>query len=140
MSSSSKQKSWGFYIFRRERIKNSDYKKLLGIEADTNLNFILTHNLVLALWMFHSRILNNKINRLHERCMRLIYGNKATSFGELLKQGKTVSIHIRNLQMLATEMFTVYRNMSTRIFSELFCRRDICYNFRSNSNFAIPNV
>ena len=49
MSSSRKQKSWGFYIFRRERIKNSDYKKLLGIEVDTNLNFILTHNLVLAL-------------------------------------------------------------------------------------------
>ena len=91
MSSSSKQKSWGFYIFRRERIKNSDYKKLLGIEVDTNLNFILTHNLVLPLWMFHSRILNSKINRLHERCMRLIYGNKATSFGELLQQDKTVS-------------------------------------------------
>ena len=92
------------------------------------------------IWMFHSRFLNSKINRLHERCMRLIYGNKATSFGELLEQDKTVSIHIRNLQMLATEMFTVYRNMYTRIFSELFCRRDICYNFRSNSNFAIPNV
>ena len=41
--------------------------------------------------MFHSRILNSKINRLHERCMRLIYGNKATSFGELLQQDKTVS-------------------------------------------------
>ena len=58
-----------------------------------------THNFFLnsqfsscpLLWMFHSRILNSKINRLHERCMRLIYGNKATSFGELLQQDKTVS-------------------------------------------------
>ena len=43
--------------------------------------------------------------------------------------------------MLATEMFKVYRSLSPRIFSELFRRRrDICYNLRSNSNFAVPNV
>ena len=30
--------------------------------------------------------------------------------------------------MLATEMFKVYRSMSPPIFSELFCRRDICHN------------
>ena len=28
-----------------------------------------------AIWMFHSRILNNKINRLHERCLRIIYND-----------------------------------------------------------------
>ena len=36
--------------------------------------------------MFHSRIMNNKINRLHERCMRLIYEDKTSSFEELLEQ------------------------------------------------------
>ena len=30
--------------------------------------------------------------------------------------------------------------MSPSIFIELFRRRDICYNLRSNSNFAVPNV
>ena len=92
------------------------------------------------IWMFHSRIMNNKINRLHERCMRLIYGDKTSSFEELLDQDKSVSIHTRNLQMLATEMFKVYRGMSPPIISELFRRRDISYNLRSNSNFAVPNV
>ena len=53
------------------------------------------------IWMFHSRITNNKINRLHEKCMRLIYGDKTSSFEEL-EQDKSVSIHTRNLQMLAT--------------------------------------
>ena len=42
--------------------------------------------------------------------------------------------------MLATEIFKVYRTMSLPIFSELFGRRDINYNLRSNSNFAVPNV
>ena len=26
-------------------------------------------------WMFHSRKLNNKINKLHERCLRIVYNN-----------------------------------------------------------------
>ena len=76
------------------------------------------------IWMFHSRITNNKINRLHERCMRLIYGDKTSSFEELLEQDKSVSIHTRNLK-LATEMFKVYRSMSPPIFRELFRGRDI---------------
>ena len=90
--------------------------------------------------MFHSRITNNKINRLHERYMRLIYGDKTSSFEELLEQDNSVSIHTRNLQMLATEMFKVYRSMSPPIFSELFRVQDVCYNLRSNSNFAVPHV
>ena len=80
--------------------------------------------------------MNNKINRLHERYMRLIYGDKKSSFEELLEQDKSVSIHTRNLQILATEMFKVYRSISPPIFSELFRRRDIWKQFQ----FAVPNV
>ena len=29
-----------------------------------------------GIWMFHSRTLNNKINRLNERCLRIIYKDK----------------------------------------------------------------
>ena len=84
--------------------------------------------------------MNNKINRLHERWMRLIYGDKTSSFEELLEQNKSASIHTRNLQMLAIEMFKVYRSMSSPIFSELLRQRDICYDLRSKSNFAVPNI
>ena len=50
--------------------------------------------------MFHSRIINNKINHLHERCLRLLYGDKSLSFEKMLEQDKSVTIHTRNLQML----------------------------------------
>ena len=90
--------------------------------------------------MFHSRIINNKINRLHERCMCLLYGDKLSSFVKLLEQVKPVTIYTRNLQILATKMFKVYRNISPPIFSEIFHRRDINYNLRINSDFAMPNV
>ena len=92
------------------------------------------------IWMFHNRIMNNKINRLHERCMRLIYADKTSSFEEQLEQVKSISIHTRNLQMLAIEMIKVYRSTYPPIFSELFRRHDICYNLLSNSNFAVSDV
>ena len=62
--------------------------------------------------------------------MRLVYGDKTSSLEELLEQNKSVWIHTRNLQMLAIEMFKVYRSRSSPIFSDLFCQRDICYDLR----------
>ena len=39
-----------------------------------------------AIWMFHSCSLNNEINRLHERCLRIIYNDKRSTFEELLAE------------------------------------------------------
>ena len=39
---------------------------------------------------------------------------------ELLETDKSVPIHIKNLQFLATEMFGVYRNMFTSIMRQMF--------------------
>ena len=44
-------------------------------------------------WMFHSRYLNNKINSFHERALRIKYGNRSSSFQDLLKKYNSVSIH-----------------------------------------------
>ena len=35
-------------------------------------------------WMFQSRKRNNKINKLHERCLRIVYNNNASTYEELL--------------------------------------------------------
>ena len=71
------------------------------------------------IWIFYSRIMNNEINWLRERCMWLIYKDKMSSFEELLEQDKSILILTRNLQMLTTEMFKVYRSMFPPIFNEL---------------------
>ena len=36
-------------------------------------------------WMFCSRTLNNKINKLHERALGLVYKNETLTFDELLE-------------------------------------------------------
>ena len=47
----------------------------------------------------------NKINKIHERALRYVYQNEALSFEDLLKMDESVTIHHRNIQHLAIEMF-----------------------------------
>ena len=48
-------------------------------------------------WMFHSRTLNNRINRLHERGLRIVYKDYKLTFNELLHKDNSFSIHHMNL-------------------------------------------
>ena len=56
-------------------------------------------------WMFHSRKINNRVNSLHERALKVVCRDYNATFSELLSKDKSVTIHQRNLQLLATEIF-----------------------------------
>ena len=84
--------------------------------------------------MFHSRAVNNKINNLHEKTLRLIYKNKSNlSFDDLLKMNKSVKIHQRNIQFLATEIYKVRNDLRPKIMKDIFQFIDKPYNLRNNS-------
>ena len=59
------------------------------------------------IWVFHNRTLNNKINGICERALRLVYQNKDLSFSELLELDNSVTIHQKKLQVFGTEIFQV---------------------------------
>ena len=67
-------------------------------------------------WMCHNRTKNNKINRLHERRLRLIYNSK-----KLRKIDSSVSIH--DLRALAIEMHKIYFGILPPIMNEIFTLR-----------------
>ena len=91
--------------------------------------------------MCHNRTFHNKINRLHERCLRLIYNDKHSSFEELLEKDNSVSIHHKNIHVLATEMFKVYTKSSPEIMKEVFpLKEQGHYNLRTQTDFEIPQV
>ena len=86
-------------------------------------------------WICHSRTNNNKINRLHERCLRIVYNDKQ-SFNELLKKDGSVSIHMRNIQILATEMYKLVNILSPPIMNRVFkLNSGSCYNLRQILQF-----
>ena len=47
-----------------------------------NVLFKSQFNYCPLIWMCCNRSLNRKINRLHERCLRIIYSDKKSSFDE----------------------------------------------------------
>ena len=67
-----------------------------------------------------NRSLNTKINRLHERYLRIVYNDKKSNFNELLVKAGSVSIHHQNLQKLAGEMFKASSGLSPKIANEFF--------------------
>ena len=93
------------------------------------------------IWMFHSRNLNNKINRLHERCLRVIYNDKTSVFEQLLENDNFVSIHHRNIQTFVIETYKVTNGLSPEIMNEIFqIREESRYNLRYASQFTVPPI
>ena len=70
--------------------------------------------------MLHSRQNNNKIKHLHERSLRLIHNDKLSSYEELLEKEGSVSVHHRNIQSLAMEMFQINYDESAEIVPDIF--------------------
>ena len=91
-------------------------------------------------WMFYSRTTNNKINKLHERTLTLVYDDYTSTFDELLEKDNSFTVHHYNIQTLCTKLYKVYNNLSQTIFSELFVRNHSNYNLRLQSDFVIPEV
>ena len=87
------------------------------------------------IWMFHSRTIHNKINKLHERALRIVYKDKSSTFEHLLEKDNSLSIHERNLQKLATEMYKVKNHFCPKPFQDLFVRKE-----RGNCDFVIPKI
>ena len=49
-------------------------------------------------WMFHGRQINDKINKLHERALRIVYNDTVTSFENLLIKDKSFTIRHQSIQ------------------------------------------
>ena len=92
------------------------------------------------IWMFCSRNLNSRINRVHERALRLVYKDYNSSFSSLLEKDSSVSIHDRNLQILVTEVYKVKHNQSQNVLQRSLRNTESNYNLRRNTLFAGRNI
>ena len=106
---------------------NFDQRKLL-------LNaFITSHfSYALVVWTFHGRKWNNRINKIHERALRVVIKDYTSSFDDLLVKDNSFKIHERNLQKLALEIFKVKKGMAPVIMNNIFEFSDNPYSLRNN--------
>ena len=119
----------------------TNYMELPKRRILMNAFFKAQFNYCPVIWMFHSRALNNKINRLHERCLRIIYNDKLSNFEELLVKDNSVSIHHNNIHTLAIEMYKVANNISPEIMKDVFkLREETYYNLRHTTEFVTNQI
>ena len=78
---------------------------------------------------------------MDERALRITFGERS-SFQNLLKKDNSVSIHRRNIYIiaLATKMFKVKNNIAPEIMKELFGPKMSPSNFRNNNSFKRRRV
>ena len=106
-----------------------------------NTFFKAQFNYCPVVWIIYSRTLNNKISRLHERCLRIIYHDKCSNFEELLVKINSVSVHHNNIHTVVIEMYKVVSGMSLEIMNDVFKLRDEThYHPRHPAQFLVDPI
>ena len=90
------------------------------------------------IWMYCQRKTNNRINRIHERALRIAYHDYVSDFQSLLEKADTVTIHQKNIQVLTLEIYKTLNNLNPEFMREIFCLKRHNYPTR-NQNLTYPN-
>ena len=91
--------------------------------------------------MMHSRKLDNKINQLLEKCLRVTYNDGLYSFEKLLERDNSVLVRNRNIQCLAIELHKAFNGISPDIMTEVFLlSTSYNYDFISRPTFTTRSV
>ena len=107
----------------------------------TMKTFILSQsNYCPLVWMFCDRTLDNEINRINEKALRIASQNKIADFNTLLLESNSLSIHKRNLQLLMIEVCKTVKNVNPSTMKEIFVQKDIDHNLRNNLPMSIPKA
>ena len=59
---------------------------------------------------------------------------------QLLKIDKSVTIHHRNLKVLARELYKVHHGLAPELMNDIFKKRDVTSNYRNNSIFLKQEI
>ena len=85
-------------------------------------------------WMLHDRNLNDKINKMHLRALRIAYRDYKSDFETLLKRDNSVTVHQRNLRLLMVEIYETKENLNPEFMKDIFITNDVPYSLRSGNS------
>ena len=91
-------------------------------------------------WMFCDRTLNNRVDHIHERALRITYKDMTSDFDTMLVRDNAVPIHVRNLQLLITEIYKTKWELNPSFLKEIFVKKRSPYGLRSCDNLQLPQA
>ena len=90
--------------------------------------------------MFCGRYLNNKINHIHKKALRIAYKDSVSDFDTLLTRDNSVSVHKWNLQLLMTEIYKTKSNIIQSFMTEIFIEKNPLYHLRTKNLLQMPKA
>ena len=105
---------------------------------DENKRKLLMNSFVISqfhycpvVWMFCQRQSNHMINRIHERTLRIAYNDYTSSFDNILIKDHSITIHQRNIQALAVEIYKTQNGLNPIFMKNIFSPSQHGYNTRN---------
>ena len=91
------------------------------------------------LWMFSTREVNHKTNRLHKRGLRALLNDETSTFNDMLSKSNDTNIQVKNIQKLIIEFYKYLSGHSAPTIKVKFTKRIIKYNLRNCRQTLLPN-
>ena len=72
--------------------------------------------------------------------LRIAYKDDNSDFTTLLEKDNVVKIHIKNLQLLMTEIYKTHNNLNPTFMEDIFIAKSPQYSLRNGSQMHLPKV
>ena len=71
-------------------------------------------------WMCREKTSYDRMYHLHERALRTVYNDDVSTFEKLLEKDNSITIQVRNLRILAIELYKTKENLAVLIMRKIF--------------------
>ena len=141
--------NFGIHINNICKVASAKIKGLGRIRSRLNLSqakilykpFILSQfNYCCLVWMFCSKTLQNKINQIQKRALRIVYNEPNLNLDKLVELDKSTTIHIKNIITLLTEVYKTTRGENPIFMNKIFTQKKQYYNLRITNLLTFPKV
>ena len=141
--------NFGIHINNICKVASAKIKGLGKIRGRLNLSqakflfnsFILSQfNYCCLVWMFYNKTLQNKINRIQKRALRIAYNEPNLNLDKLVELDKITTIHIKNIITLLTEVYKTTRRENPIFMNKIFTQKKQYYNLRITKLLSFPKV
>ena len=103
----------------------------------TLTSFVMPHfNYCPLVWIFYDRKPYKKINKIHERVLRIIHKVITSNFEGLLIKSNSVSFRQRDLQLLLIEIYKIISNFNPSCMAEVVVTNFVPYNLCAITNLV----
>ena len=90
------------------------------------------------IWMYGCKSNHALISKVQFRALQAVYLNFSSSFTELLGRDASVSIHVKNLRSLLTEIYKIIHRESPSFLWDMFETKSSPYSLRSGESLRLP--